>query len=94
MAADYSWLEAEITTLERGEQVRAGERMGLVLEVGRDTVAGPSIATVVIEWAPYDDDEGDYAAELYEVPDMHHSSLPHLEVWRDDSWRLVADLDG
>jgi hypothetical protein len=93
-AEDYSWLEAESTVLEPDDQVRAGEALGLVLEVGRDTVAGPSIANVTIQWAPYpDDDEGDYEAELYEVPDMHHSSLPHLEVLRDGDWYLVADLD-
>jgi hypothetical protein len=94
MAEDYSWLEAESTVLEPGDQVRAGERPGLVLEVGRDTVAGPSIATVTIQWAPYPDyPEDDYESELYEVPDMHHSSLPHLEVLRDGDWQLVAELD-
>lgn len=94
MAEDYSWLSAESTVLERGDQVRAGERLGLVLEVGRDSSAGVSIANVAIQWAPYPEyPEDDYESELYEVPDMHHSSLPHLEVLREERWQRVSDLD-
>lgn len=81
-------MTAESTVLERGDQVRAGERMGLVLEVGTDA------HWTVIQWAPYDEiPDGEYESELYEVPDMHHSSLPHLEVLRDDRWQRVSDLD-
>jgi hypothetical protein len=75
------------TTLERGDQIRAGGRQGSVLDVGE------SACWAVLEWAPYDDIlEGEYDSALYEVPDMHHV-LPHLEVLRDERWQLVTELD-
>lgn len=81
-------MTAESTVLERGDQVRAGERTGLVIEVGS------TAHWTVIQWAPYDEiPDGEYESSLYEVPDMHHSSLPHLEVLRDGAWQRVSDLD-
>ncbi len=95
MAEDYSYLSAEFTTLQGGELVRAGEDTGLVAAVGRDSSAGISLATVTIRWQILDENGAplDYEETLYEVPDMHHYSLPHLEVWRDRQWQSVANLD-
>jgi hypothetical protein len=90
------------TTLRPGEAVRATTYHGVVRQVGVDMRPGYGMAVVTVEWSHVVDEDGrqletpaddEDKLEVLEVPDMHHVSLPHLEVFREGGWLRVSEED-